>query len=192
MKIYRQPQCHWVAKRLMPTIYCGFEHWVDVPAKFGATKFDPKPTVYYRAMRDEENDYLLCALYSPEDYTKCIFADILGLGEHRHDLEGFLVGEEGVITVAHHELIYSRRFHAISRESRGHAIYPAMRYLRNPIFITHPRLVCFDDLSSRFLNHWDNEFQKHGVNMPWRWSHRGKYKGMMWSHPRVLFEVMKK
>jgi len=209
MQILAQPDAELTARRLMPIIEFGVEMPWDWPTKFGEgiDNNDMRPVIYYRSMRDDGNEYLLGAMYSRRDYTKCVFADALGLGEHWHDCEGFLImrGKMSVsdfhhwqkITVAHHNLVLGYGGFgdkcALWRESRSHAIYPDWKYLHNPVTITDPHLINIDhDLTPRQIEDWRAEFKPHGVNLWDDWSHRGKYKGWMATRPADLFKEMRK
>lgn len=208
MKIIKDKRALSLARRHRPLIIQGYDHPVDIPSKIEFGEFKPvsKPVVYYWVRCDKDFYYIGYALYHYADYTKCVFAKILGLGEHRHDFEGILVrvpyykphhkakGCGDIITVAHHDFHYDEDNDVVSVEARGHGIYPEEYWLTskmgNSLCIDSPRHISLDNFSR---SQWDitkHEFNNHNVNMPDQWSHRGKYKGWMWNHPDKLFKEL--
>ena len=81
----------------------------DIPCEIFLTQYEApiKPVVYWAVRRDPKYWYCLYALFHAHDYTECIAAKILGIGEHKYDYEGFVVripvdgGERDIITIKH-------------------------------------------------------------------------------------------
>lgn len=195
MKVLSQPECHRVARWLMPTIRFGFKERWDWPTPLGKG-FDPcnpDPVIYYRAVEDDGIDHLLISMHSERDYTDCVAADAVGIGEHEYDWEGALIRRIGndweIITVAHHKLPYHRVTMAtgrpdIYRMEHSHAIYPTFKELRNPMLITHPKLIWLDGMVGKLAG-WEKVFNPQ-VNSPRQWA-----DGLMWTNPAKLFEEMR-
>ena len=200
-----------IAKKVFPDIYqeVGFsrmnDNWkYDIPCEinFGDFVLPKQPVVYYYIRQDDEYYYVCYCFYHYLDYTNCPPGKIFG-GEHRSDFEGALIRikrfnpdgrmpeRDSIITIAHNKYIYSQHVWRILIKAGSHAIYPGGIPSRSYLTITdNIRLINMDKLPQSYWRTVEAEFKESGVNLPWTWSHQGKYKGWFWNQPDQLFEEM--
>ena len=131
------------------------------------------------------------ALFHAYDYTDCIFADFLGLGEHKYDFEGFTVrvpvdgGERNVISIFHHTTDkWSSPYPSVMVEWGGHGIGRYQHTNDTCLVIgKYVDMVSLDAISPVLWDAYKQELNRHSVNMPDQW-----LEGRLWDCPDQLFK----
>ncbi len=194
-------RARYVAKKHAPTFLQGFDDVRDLITPIQIDKFDPseQPAIYYSVCEDREFWYVLYCVFHRHDWSGLPWP-IKSLDEHNYDFEGVLRGvPKGTLpawcaTVAHSELKFNGDDPGVYHiESGGHGIHPYPISLNN--FIEYRRYILID-METRRKSSWFAKlrpiFNREGVNMPWQWSHRGKWKGLIYSDPAKLRTLAKR